>query len=122
VNWLRHAFALDAGQSSDPSQPERAVVEAVCIEIVRRRLSTPALLMLEMSRPLNYVSAQLLTFFQPFLALVGDTGAYDHFTRFLERRGSVDYIVTRIEALESAGRPASDGVRGTRSDSCDGPR
>lgn len=57
---------------------------------------------IEMSRPLNYLSAQVLTFFQPFVTMVGDAAAYQHFTAFLEQRGSLDYIAARIEALEAA--------------------
>lgn len=56
---------------------------------------------LEMARPLNHLSAQVLTFFQPFIAIVGDATAYEQFTAFLEQRGSVDYISERIEALET---------------------
>jgi hypothetical protein len=64
-----------------------------------------------MGRPLNYVSAQMLAFFQPFLAMVADTAAYDHFTRFLEQRGSIEYIVGRLEAIEEdrSRRPAPAG-------------
>jgi hypothetical protein len=102
VNWLRHAFAVDPPGRAQPSDEERAVVEALCAEVVRRRLTAPALMALEMSRPLNYVSAQLFHFFQPFLGALADTAAYDHFTRFLEQRGSVEYITERIEAIEAA--------------------
>ena len=64
---------------------------------------------LEMARPLNYLSAQVLTFFQPFVATVGDSAAYGEFTAFLEQRGSLDYIAARIDALdaEAAKRPAT---------------
>ena len=57
--------------------------------------------MLETSRPLSYVSAQLLHFFQPILAIVADTAAYDQFTLFLEQRGAIDYICQHIESAEA---------------------
>jgi hypothetical protein len=101
--WLQHAFAVDPPGPAQPDDEQRTVVEALCQEVVRRRLTAPALIALEMSRPLNYVSAQLLHFFQPFLAAVADTAAYDHFTRFLQQRGSVEYLVERLEALDTAG-------------------
>ncbi len=84
-----------------PNEAQARIVERVCREIVRRRLTTPAMMALEMGRPLNYLSAQVLTFFQPFVAIVGDAGAYEQFTSFLEQRGSLDYIGARIEALEA---------------------
>ncbi len=63
----------------------------------------PAMMALEMARPLNHLSAQVLTFFQPFVATIGDSAAYEQFMSFLEQRGSVDYIGARIEALEAEG-------------------
>jgi len=102
VGWLRHAFAIDAPGPVVPTDVQRAVVEKLCAEIARRHLTTPALLMLEMSRPLNYVSAQLLHFFQPIVGILVNTAEYDAFTVFLEQRGAVDYIAERLEAVESA--------------------
>ena len=99
--WLKHAFAVDAPGPAHPNEAQARIVERVCREIVRRRFATPAMMALEMARPLNHLSAQVLTFFQPFVAIVGDSAAYEQFTSFLEQRGSVDYIGARIEALDA---------------------
>ena len=101
VKWLEHAFGVDPPGPAHPNEAQRAIIERVSREIVRRRLSAPALLALEMSRPLNYVSAQVLQFFHPFLTVLVDVDGYEQFTRFLERRGSIDYLVERIEAIET---------------------
>jgi hypothetical protein len=110
--WLKHAFAIDPPGPVEPDQAQAQLVERVCREIVRRRLTTPAMMAIEMGRPLNYLSAQVLTFFQPFLTIVGDAGAYERFTSFLEQRGSLDYIAARIEALDA--EAASTGPRDTQ--------
>jgi hypothetical protein len=102
VKWLKHAFAIETVEVAVPNEAQGAIVEKLCAEVVRRRMSTPALLMLEMSRPLNYVSAQFLHFAQPILSIVTDTAGYRQFTDFLERRGSIEYICTRLEALETS--------------------
>ena len=47
------------------------------------------------------VGVFVLTFFQPFVATVGDSAAYGEFTAFLEQRGSLDYITARIETLDA---------------------
>lgn len=101
AHWFRHAFAIDPPGPAEPTDRERAVVEKLCAEVARRRLVTPALLMLEMSRPLNYVSAQVLHFFQPMVGVLANTADYEAFAAFLERRGSMDYLVQRLEAFES---------------------
>jgi hypothetical protein len=101
--WLKHAFGIDPPGPARPDEAQALIVERVCREIVRRRLTTPAMMALEMGRPLNHLSAQVLTFFKPFVAIVGNSAAYDHFTAFLEQRGSVDYISARLEHLEAEG-------------------
>jgi hypothetical protein len=98
--WLTHAFALDQADAVVPNDVQRVVIDRLAREIVRRRLTTPALVVLETCSPLNFVSAQALYYFQPFVSSFGDVNAYDEFARFLEQRGSVDYIRECIERLE----------------------
>ena len=101
MKWLRHAFAIDPPGPATPDEAQARVIDHLCREIVRRRLVTPAMMALEMGRPLNHLSAQALHFFQPFVAIVGTAAAYEAFTTFLERRGSLDYIAARIESIQS---------------------
>jgi hypothetical protein len=123
LNWFKHAFAIDSPGEIKPNETQRALVEKLCAEVVRRRLTAPALFMLEMSRPLNYVSAQFLHFLQPIATAIADAGEYENLTLFLEKRGSIDYICGRIEAhetervnkLRAGGRPllTDDAARGS---------
>jgi hypothetical protein len=106
VSWqsikqkLSHAFAVDPPGPAEPDEPQRAVVERLCREVVRRRLTTPAIAFLHMSQPLNFIASQALHFFMPILSSVADTQGVQHFAGFLEQRGSVEYICQRLEALE----------------------
>jgi len=100
VKWLKHAFAVDPPGPAEPTEAQRVVIDKLCAEVVRRRMTMPALLVLEMHRPLNYLSAQVLNFFQPFASALIDTAGYEQFTSFLEQRGSIDYLVQRLEALD----------------------
>lgn len=97
---FKHAFAIDPAGPAEPTEPQRDVVDRVCREIVRRGLTTPALMMLEMSRPLNYLGSQAMMFFQPIISVIVDTTSYEHLAVFLERRGSVEYLCRRIEHFE----------------------
>ena len=101
MTWFAHAFAVDPPGPAQPTEAQSRIVDRLCREVVRRRMTGPALLTLEMSRPLTYVSAQALHFFQPFLTVLLDAAAYDEFAVFLEQRGSVDYICRRLDILES---------------------
>ena len=99
---LKHAFAVEDPDDFEPTEKERAAVERICGEVVRRRMTTPALMLLEMSRPLNYLGAQALHFFSPFASVLVDPGAWETFAAFLERRGSVDYLCREIERQDRA--------------------
>ncbi|MFM1822466.1 MAG: hypothetical protein RI967_732, partial [Planctomycetota bacterium] len=66
--FLRNAFALDDGKPCAPSDDERAVLEPLAAEVVRRRMTAPALAFLEMSRPLNGLGAAAVHFFTPLAA------------------------------------------------------
>ena len=96
---LRHAFAIETGPT-EPTESQRAAVEKLCGEIVRRRMATPALMALEMSRPLNYVGAQVMHFFAPIVTVLFDKAAYNDLAEFLEHRSSIDYVCRRINALD----------------------
>jgi len=101
--WLSHAFHIDPPGPAEPTPPEQAPVDWVCLQIARRRLTTPGLIVLEMSRPLNWIGAQAMHFMQPGAwALLNDrrfTG-YKSFASFLERRGSMEYLCRRVEHFE----------------------
>jgi hypothetical protein len=110
VDKFKHAFAVEPSGPAEPNEHQREPVDVICREVVRRRLATPALLFLEMSRPLTTVSAALMQFFGPIATILVDPNAYRHFAEFIERRGSIEYLCRRIEKFENdsaAPRPPS---------------
>ena len=115
MNWFQHAF--DTSGPDEPATPAQLeLVEKLCHEIVRRRLALPALVFLEMSRPLNTLSAQALHFLAPMLGMftgprAADVSppdappppaAHELLAQFLGRRSSVGFLCDRIEVLEKA--------------------
>lgn len=98
---LKHAFAVERPEALDPTPAQIALVDRLCREVVRRRLTTPALVTLEMSRPLNFVTAQAIHFFDPILQTFGNVHAAREFAMFLEQRGSIDYLAKRIAELDA---------------------
>ena len=99
--WLKHAFAIETANDAEPTLRQREIVSAVCSEIRRRRMVEPARMVLEMSRPLNYLAAQTMHFFQPFLTVVVQQDAYQEFASFLEQRGAIDYICRQLGSPDS---------------------
>ena len=113
-HWFQHAFAIDPPGTAEPTDRQRVIVDRLCQEIIRRRLTTPALMALEMSQPLNFVAAQSMHFLSPFLSAITDAQGCRSFAEFLERRGAIDYITRHIAELERrADAPATGGENGT---------
>jgi hypothetical protein len=98
---FRHAFSVESQGAVEPTDEQRDVVERLCQEVVRRRLTVPALLSLEMSRPLGYLAAQAIHFLTPLIATVSDAQGHKHLAAFLERRQAVEYLCRRVEVLEA---------------------
>ncbi|MBS0263913.1 MAG: hypothetical protein JSS02_18385 [Planctomycetes bacterium] len=104
-NWLKHAFAIEPDRPVDPTAGQRAVIDRLCRQVVARGLTTPALLFLESSSPLHYVSSQTLQFFMPVLSVVADRQACADFAGFLEQRGSVEFLCRRLTELQHESNP-----------------
>ncbi|WP_437201194.1 hypothetical protein [Planctomicrobium sp. SH664] len=117
--WWQHAFALDQG--TPPTKEDLQIVDALAREVVRRQMAPPALMFLEMSRPLNVLGAQALNFFAPFVTSILpeaseptptnstakasvrlSADSYQRFSRFLERRDAIELLCQRIEFWDAA--------------------
>ena len=86
---------LEAGLSDD----ERAFLDKVADGLARRRLTTVALFFLESMKPLGFLGSQAMHFFRPIVSVViSSPDAYDRLTRILERRGSIELLLRRLEA------------------------
>jgi len=94
---LRHAFHVDPPGAATPDDATRDIVDRVCRSIVKRGMTTPALMALEMSRPLNFVAAQAMHIVRPAADLVLDTQSLKQFACFLEQRGSIEYFCNRLQ-------------------------
>ncbi len=100
---LKHAFAVDPPGPSEPTPQQEPAVDWFCRQVAKRHLATPGLIALEMSKPLNFLASQAMYFFAPGVWALARQQTYDgyrHFASFLERRGSLDYLVGRIEHFE----------------------
>ena len=100
-SWAAHAFAIDHDQGDSFDDEERRLVDRLADFVVERRLTTPALMLLESGRPLNFVGSQLLVFLSPFVTMIFAAQEYDRFVRMLENRQSVDLLIESIERREN---------------------
>ena len=100
---MKHAFAVEKTDEINPSEYQIQIIDKVCKVVVKRGMTLPALMALEMSKPLNFVASQAIHFFRPIVAIVLDTTGIEAFANFLEHRGSVEYLARRLDYWEDRG-------------------
>jgi len=105
---LKHAFAVEKPGPAEPTERQGELVDTVCKAVVRRGMVTPAIMTLEMCRPLNFVAAQAMHFFRPIVSVILDGPSIAEFAAFLEQRGSVEYLCRRLEHWNRIGPDAED--------------
>jgi hypothetical protein len=86
-------FAFDLNEDE-----ETELIEKIAKMVVNTGLETPAIMVLEMSRPLTFVLSQLAVFaLGPLLWLFDLEGP--KYTAVFMKRGNVGKIIDRIDAL-----------------------
>ena len=98
-----HAFALTPSKRQ-VSEEELAVLRTIASLIVKRGMAEPALLYLESLGPFNFLGSQLLHGLKPFLDVVCNPVDLDRLALILERRDSIDRLISLIQ--EQADSPA----------------
>lgn len=100
--FWRHAFAVEDPRAFAASEKEAAAIDAVAQRIIRHGLALPGILALESARPMNFLGAQAMAFFEPIVRTIfTQWEGYTMFYRAMERRGSVEYLIDRIEHFEN---------------------
>lgn len=83
------------------TEHQRELLDRLATWVVRKRLTTPAILFLESVRPMNFVGSQIMVFFQPVMQVLFNIREWDELRLIMERRESVAYFLDLIEAKES---------------------
>jgi hypothetical protein len=87
--------ALEAALSDE----DRALLDSLADGIVRRRLTPAALFFLESMKPMGFVGSMMMTFLRPIVAVIwSDPARWDRVAALLERRGSIELLLRRLEA------------------------
>lgn len=78
------------------------LIERLAKQISRRRLTVPAILLLQVTRPLSFIASQGLLLCQPLLGFVYDASRVADYAELLADRASIDRLVAQLEAEERA--------------------
>ncbi len=80
------------------------MLEKIAHRLVQRRMEAPALMFMESVGPLNFLGSQVMHGLRPFLELVCDTTEMERLALILERRDSVEHLITLLQ--QQAASPA----------------
>lgn len=85
-----------------PLTPEEIeLIEKIADAVVVRRMSVPAILFLETSRPLSFIGSQFLYFFEPIVRAFVKGDQYNRLASLMEDRANVERLLRAIEAREA---------------------
>lgn len=74
------------------------ILKRVASEIVKRRLTAPAIFFLESCSPLSFVGSQAMVVMEPFIHAIFDLPDYRKFALMMERRENIGKLIAMIEA------------------------
>jgi hypothetical protein len=95
----RHEELQADSLEAELTDEDRAFLDRFADGVVKRRLTAPVIFFLESMKPLGFVASQALHFFRPIVNIVVKSpDGYDRFAKLLERRGSVELLLRRLEA------------------------
>ncbi len=81
------------------SDEDRALLDSLADGIVRRRLTPAALFFLESMKPMSFLGGYTMMFLRPIVAVIWpDPQRWDRVAALLERRGTIELLLRRLEA------------------------
>ena len=99
-SWWKTAFAIP---KDDPNYDEHdmELINKLAAKIVGYGMTTFAIVMIDSSKPLNFLSSQVMYFFEPIIKALFNWEAYTRFAKILEHRKSLEILLQRIEFYEA---------------------
>jgi len=96
---MSNSSISDLGEVS----PERAkeLLAKIANQVVKRKLSVPAIMFIESVKPLSFVGSQVLIFMQPIVQAFFNRKEYDEFAVLMEDRDNVELLLQEIERQEA---------------------
>ena len=84
-----------------PEEKREALIEDLAQKVRKRGLATPAILFLEIHKPLTYLASQSLLIGSGFLAPLFGPQNVQQYVKLFESRENVERLIQRIEELSN---------------------
>jgi hypothetical protein len=106
---MRDSVYIDAQMPSPERQKE--LLAKIADQVVKRKLTVPAIMFLESVKPLSFVGSQALVFFQPIVQAVLNRREYDEIVLMMEERENVEQLLLEIERQEAVWQEREDAEK-----------
>lgn len=80
---------------------EKNIVGKIARKVVQWGLTVPAILTLEVHRPLSFVASQAMHMMTPFVSMFLEAREFQVLAKLLERREGIEEIIVAIEDAEA---------------------
>ena len=92
------------GEELGEAETEALLTKAADV-VLRRRLEVPAIMALEMHKPISGYVGNMAVVFAPFLGPIFGPDTYRDFSRLLLRRHNIERLIAMIEERRTENRP-----------------
>ena len=93
-------ISIDKNKDHELSVSEKEAIAKIAQKIIDRGFVTPAVLFLELMKPLSLLSSHALVFFGPFATAFMKQDKYYRFTELLEDPKNVEFLISEIERID----------------------
>jgi len=90
----------NGGDKTAVAAPDDELIAKLAARVIDLGLSVPAILFLEMGKPLSYIGSQAMVFFAPVATALFPGDGYNRLARLFEKRDNVERLMQAIERLE----------------------
>jgi len=104
MSLFRGMFSSRPGNppEKEPIPPEEdEVLEKVAKKVIQWQMAVPAIIFLESVKPLNFIGAQAMVFFEPIIQSIFSIKDYNTFRIAMERRENIENLLQKIEAQDA---------------------
>ena len=90
-----------SGTESKPGDDVDGLLDKLAERVVGLRMTVPAILFLESSKPLNFVGSQMIGTFEPLVRTIFNWSDVERLRVALEDRGTIERLIVKIEDREA---------------------
>lgn len=96
---------MEKGPAIDPysitNEDRDSIIDKVARKTINYGLETPAIILLEMGKPLSFFGAQGIIMIEPFLAPFLGKSRLNKLSAFFDNRHNIELLIQKLEELSS---------------------